>query len=141
MVNYTNNKIVINNNVDDDLEKIFDKMADAYFDKVLIEDCNMPEHEATHNRLSYFLGLKTGANWQKHKDQKTIELAEEHALLAGRMQMKEEMMKNAIDGEMKDIEENGLVSKSLKYNGDELQEALNKIEVGDKVKLIIVKED
>lgn len=33
------------------------------------------------------------ANWQKKKDRETIELAEEHAILAGRVQMKEEMMK------------------------------------------------
>ena len=37
------------------------------------------------------------ANWQKAQVQETIELAEEHALLAGRMQMKEEMDKKQSD--------------------------------------------
>ena len=34
-----------------------------------------------------------GAKWQEMQDQETIELAEDHAMLAGRMQMKEEMEK------------------------------------------------
>ena len=36
--------------------------------------------------------------WQKSQDQHTIELAEEHALLAGMMQERERMMKDAVDG-------------------------------------------
>ena len=38
------------------------------------------------------------AEWQKKQDQETIELAEDHAMLAGRMQMKEEMMRGAVEG-------------------------------------------
>lgn len=36
------------------------------------------------------------AEWQRKKDQETIELAEEHAMLAGMNRMKEEMMKDAV---------------------------------------------
>ena len=41
-----------------------------------------------------------GANWQKKQDQETIELAEDHAMLAGMEKMKEEMMAKAIDGDI-----------------------------------------
>jgi len=40
---------------------------------------------------------KLGANWQKQQDQSTIELAEDHAMLAGMEKMKEEMMEKAIE--------------------------------------------
>lgn len=39
-------------------------------------------------------------NWQKTQDQSTIELAEDHAMLAGMEKMKEEMMAKAIDGDI-----------------------------------------
>lgn len=38
--------------------------------------------------------FKLGAKWQKEQDQYTIELAEDHAMLAGMEKMKEEMMKD-----------------------------------------------
>lgn len=41
--------------------------------------------------------FKAGAEWQKQKDQQTIELAEDHAMLAGIMKEREEMMKNAVE--------------------------------------------
>jgi hypothetical protein len=37
------------------------------------------------------------ANWQKQQDQSTIELAEDHAMLAGMEKMKEQMMKDAVE--------------------------------------------
>lgn len=43
------------------------------------------------------IAFKAGAEWQKRKDQETIELAEDHAMLAGMNKMKEEMMKMAED--------------------------------------------
>ena len=36
--------------------------------------------------------FKAGAQWQKEQDQSTIELAEDHAMLAGMEKMKEEMI-------------------------------------------------
>lgn len=41
--------------------------------------------------------FKAGAEWQKEQDQSTIELAEDHAMLAGMEKMKEQMMKDAAD--------------------------------------------
>ena len=41
--------------------------------------------------------FKAGAEWQKQKDQETIELAEDHAMLAGMNKMKEEMIKDAVE--------------------------------------------
>lgn len=40
----------------------------------------------------FYWGCKTGAQWQKEQDQSTIELAEDHAMLAGMEKMKEEMI-------------------------------------------------
>ena len=37
------------------------------------------------------------AKWQKAQDQKTIELAEDHAMLAGMEKMKKEMMEKAVE--------------------------------------------
>lgn len=42
-------------------------------------------------------GFYRGANWQREQDQSTIELAEDHAMLAGMEKMKEEMMANATE--------------------------------------------
>ena len=41
--------------------------------------------------------FKEGAEWQKKQDQSTIELAEDHAMLAGMEKMKEEMMAKAVE--------------------------------------------
>lgn len=72
------------------------------------------------------------AEWQKEKDQETIELAEDHAMLAGMNKMKEEMMENAIESLVED------------WCGDspEITIPLNPqdFKTGDKVKIIIVKE-
>ena len=68
------------------------------------------------------------AEWQKKKDQETIELAEDHAMLAGMNKMKEEMMKDAVDGEYWDG------SIYLDNRPTEYKD-------GDKVKIIIVKEN
>ena len=40
--------------------------------------------------------VKVGAKWQKEQDQSTIELAEDHAMLAGMEKMKEQMMAKAV---------------------------------------------
>lgn len=74
------------------------------------------------------------ANWQKKKDRETIELAEEHAILAGRIQMKEEMLKDAVEGEV--IYDLG---GFFRIKSEAIDGA--KYKVGSWVKLIIVKED
>lgn len=73
--------------------------------------------------------------WQKEQDQSTIELAEDHAMLAGMEKMKEEMMAKAVDGGCFSYK-NGFVHISC-----DVDERITNIKFGDKVKLIIIKED
>jgi len=82
--------------------------------------------------------VKAGAKWQKEQDQSTIELAEDHAMLAGMEKMREQMMKDAIKCEVTWID--GFM---LDYTQEQQDDLLEKIgaKVGDKVKLIIIKED
>ena len=88
--------------------------------------------------------FKAGAKWQEEQDQETIEVAEDHAMLAGMEKMKEEMMAKAIDGEILEIEDNDCAMCShthleLFIEPDTLEE--NKLKDGDKVKVIVIKED
>ena len=73
--------------VSEDLEEEIDRYySDWQFDDDTI-------YEDMRNICRHF------AEWQKKKDQETIELAEDHAMLAGMNKMKEEMMENAVDGD------------------------------------------
>lgn len=67
------------------------------------------------------------AEWQKKKDQETIELAEDHAMLAGMNRMKEEMMGNAVECTWGSQATSSFMSD------------FPNIECGDKVKIIICK--
>ena len=69
------------------------------------------------------------ANWQKEKDQSVIELAEDHAMLAGMEKMKEEMMAKAVDAKL-------LEGHLIRQKG-----VTHPLHIGDKVKVIIIKED
>lgn len=78
-----------------------------------------------------------GAQWQKTQDQQTIELAEEHAMLAGMMQEREQMMKNAIDA--------AIVEVPVGRTGSDLDLLMSipenlGLKDGDEVKVIIIKE-
>lgn len=83
-------------------------------------------------------GFIAGAAWQKQKDQETIELAEDHAMLAGMNKMKEEMMKDAVEAEVFIDYNINFGYGSLTANIDLDEQHLKE---GDKVKIIIVKED
>ncbi|MBO7509973.1 MAG: hypothetical protein J6T35_02210 [Bacteroidales bacterium] len=48
-----------------------------------------------------YKGFIAGAEWQKVQDQKTIELAEEHAMLAGMNKMEQQMLENAVERAVK----------------------------------------
>lgn len=76
--------------------------------------------------------FKAGAKWQKKQDQSTIELAEDHAMLAGMEKMKEQMMAKAVDGK---VIANGMGNLILHLwdKGRHL--------IGKKVKVIIIKEE
>lgn len=72
--------------------------------------------------------------WQKKKDQETIELAEDHAMLAGMNRMKEEMMENAVEGRVQCGygDGNKLSIKAMLPQDSDLKYA-------DKVKVLILK--
>jgi len=74
------------------------------------------------------------AKWQKQKDQETIELAEDHAMLAGMMKEREEMMKNAVDATILDVD-----AQTIEFGL--WPEKLLDMKEGDKVKIIIIKEN
>ena len=78
------------------------------------------------------------AEWQKSQDQQTIELAEEHALLAGMMQERERMMKDAIEGY---VSATIYLAKHCSTDIAEIQVRNSRIaaKVGEKVKVIIIK--
>ena len=76
--------------------------------------------------------------WQEERDKETVELAEEHAYFAGSVNEREKMLKDAIDGEISlvDVGDDSYVKK---LNMPGLHEAIRKFNLGDKVKVIIVK--
>ena len=77
------------------------------------------------------------AKWQEKQDQSTIELAEDHAMLAGMNKMEQQIMAKAIDGEVLENYD----GKVLKYDDLILDEKLSNFKVFDKVKIIVIKED
>ena len=83
--------------------------------------------------LTFEYGCREGAKWQKQQDQSTIELAEDHAMLAGMEKMKEEMMKEAVDGTVFTQLEDGEIMVRSHYFKSE------KFNYLDEVKLIIIK--
>lgn len=69
--------------------------------------------------------------WQKNKTSKTIKLAEDHAMLAGMMKEREHMLKDAVD-----------VRVETSVLGPPMVCCMAKgCNNGDKVKLIIIKEE
>lgn len=88
------------------------------------------------NKFSFILIARHFANWQKHQDDLIIKQAKTYYRLLGKQQMKEEMMKGSF---------NGSVAKSGRapYHLCVSAEIPKRCEVafGDKVKVIIIKED
>ena len=78
--------------------------------------------------------------WQEERDKETIELAEDHAYFAGSVNEREKLLKNAVDGEISSVDV-GDDSYVKKLYIPELQKAIRKLNVGDKVRVIIVKEN
>ena len=76
--------------------------------------------------------FKAGAKWQEKEDQSTIELAEDHAMLAGMEKMKEEMMSKAIDAQCFGFQ--GAALFSFRLPADNYL-------VGSEIKVIVIKED
>lgn len=86
-----------------------------------------------------------GAQWQKEQDQSTIELAEDHAMLAGMEKMKEQIMTKSIEAVVSQVP---CSNEIILYNPSSvdkyyLPQEMNKLGLnkGDKVKVIVIKED
>ena len=112
--------------VSEDLEEEIDR----YYSDWLFDDDTI--YEDMRDICRHF------AEWQKKKDQETIELAEDHAMLAGMNKMKEEMMKDAVEAEVFIDYNINFGYGSLTANIDLDEQHLKE---GDKVKTIIVKEE
>ena len=90
---------------------------------------------------AYIDGFKAGAKWQKEKDAELIEIAYNDGITIGKTKQKEQMMKEAVEGEVcipnvwaeyeegKELIIRAEISKELGFR------------LGDKVRIIIVKED
>ena len=74
--------------------------------------------------------FKVGAKWQKQQDQETIELAEDHAMFAGMNKMEQQLMAKAIDG----------IARPYDNEIWCILDSFN-LKDGDKVKVILIKED
>lgn len=79
------------------------------------------------------------AKWQNQQDQSTIELAEDHAMLAGMEKMKEEMMKDATDVTVH-VDAGGYpyIPQMELYDYDK---DVPLAKVGDRYKVILIKEE
>lgn len=152
--------------VSDDFEKIVEEIAEptilnAYGTKELARrlrnticctSVSEDLEEAADNALNNVLNtheivnvrsclemFKFGAKWQEEQDQSTIELAEDHAMLAGMEKMKEQMMAKAIDATVTDIrtykKENEIDFTIM------LEKGIVPYELEDELKVIVIKED
>lgn len=113
-----------------DLEEAAQKFADMEY---MVGDVD---------RSALYKGFWHGAKWQAEQDKETIELAEDHAYLAGAVNEREQMMKDAVEWDYT------LEDGRIEFEGDPLpclNPILNlpypKFKPEQKVKLIIVKED
>lgn len=101
--------------------------------------------ELTHfDGYAMLYAVEFGAQWQKQQDQSTIELAEDHAMLAGMEKMKEQMMANGVDGVVHHFEKCEVAS--VHYNDPTgvpmaYFTSPEGLSAGDKVKIIVIKED
>lgn len=107
-----------NEMVSEDLEEAANQHSKQVFHGLLVED--------------NITAFKAGAEWQKQKDQETIELAEDHAMLAGMNKMKEEMMKDALSGQIYRSNDGDVKILAVKGNTDKLYRGTN-------IKFIILK--
>lgn len=105
-----------------------EKAAWIYYDK---NKPMLPSEFALHREFVDF--FEAGAKWQEKKDQSTIELAEDHAMLAGMEKMREQMMKNAVNASIyRDGEEKTLHA---------ITSPISNVEFGEKVKVIVIKQE
>ena len=78
-----------------------------------------------------------GAKRQKQHDAELIEIAYNDGITIGMTKQKEQMMKDAVEGRIGD----GGLHNAIFIKEPEWAESLDRLNKGDKVKIIIVKED
>ena len=84
--------------VSEDLEEASKEWLSPQLDKSYAAYGETKQMELTHfDGYAMLDAIEFGANWQKQQDQSTIELAEDHAMLAGMEKMKEEMKAKAVE--------------------------------------------
>lgn len=86
------------NDVLDDVLKLIDEASDLS----PISSTGLEKAAEEYAKDETMAGLaerafKAGANWQKEQDKETIELAEDHAMLAGMVKQEEEMKEKALE--------------------------------------------
>lgn len=111
--------------VPNDLEEAAEAFAFKSLDEVILYGCTLS------GRRACFIA---GAKWQAEQDQETIELAEDHAYFAGSVNEREKMMREAVEGVVF-----GNVYEHWVETG--IDEKLSYLNPGDKVRVIIIKED
>lgn len=114
--------------IDEGLEEAADKYSFKYSD-FDTEDCEYNVYD--HEKREAFIA---GAEWKEVQDQKTIELAEDHAMLAGMNKMEQQMMEKAVEKYVHELytDEEGYhcyISLGTEYAP------------GDKVRVIVIKEN
>jgi hypothetical protein len=126
-----------NEPVSEELEEASKEWLAPQLDKSYANYGEVKMMELTHfDGYAMLDAIEFGAQWQKEQDQSTIELAEDHAMLAGMEKMKEEMMAKAIDGKIHETQARSKLKAVTTGNLSRLD-----YKVDDKVKVIVIKED
>lgn len=133
-----------NEPVSDELEEACDSYYDETWDEhggraMVVDGC----HDIWFPSLATDDFFKAGAKWQKAKDESTTELAEEHAMLSGMEKMKEEMMAKAKSGTVQ--KDNQVILDDGTYidldPSMQLKPSFVGLKEGDRIKVIVIKED
>ena len=132
-IDWIYDKIKGGSEIPNDLEEAANSYLDGVYGK-------MP-HSDYH--IAIFIA---GAKWQAEQDQETIELAEDHAYLAGAVNEREKMMKEAVEGRITNAGgEFGYDVATFRYDDNHTYTVLlphnERRKHGDKVRIIIVKEE
>jgi hypothetical protein len=132
------------NEIMDIFDSLQEESVSEEFEKALAEEwqgyvdrgaATVDALEDNTQELAFAKGFYRGANWQKTKDQSIIELAEDHAMLAGMEKMKEQMMVKAVDVTIAIPYPNG-------YGGyTQLVDSKEALPFGDNIKFLVIKEE
>lgn len=119
------------------------KACDAQTKEEAEREWNFVEHmiKEEHRQPTYSDAIEYGMKLQKDKDDRDLLMSDnrnfDKCYELGKKDMKEEMMTAAADAYISDE----ITGKSLRFDSDAFMAAWNKYKVGDKLKLIIIKED